>query len=245
VSTRSPGHWLTLDPDPLWIPDRTGSIARAAEELIPHGERSGYAPSVTAAGLCPRRVGYRRLGIPATDPPEPRVRLLRIVGEAVERVLIDRLVAAGIAHSPGASVRIPYPYGYIHGVVDALVGDDAVLDVKTVASWLYGELCASGKPSPDNALQVNLYIHGLRIAGQERRRYGILLYLDRESGRLLDLWFEYSPALAENAVRTLTLIEERARFGLLLPRPEGFVPENPPCTWCPYRTLCWEGGQQS
>ena len=245
MSTRPLTHWLMLDPEPLWVQDHAGSIARAAEDLIPSGDRHGYVASVTAAGLCPRRVGYRRLGLPVTDPPEPRVRLLRIVGEMVERVVVDRLVAAGIAHSPGASVRIPYPYGCIHGVADALVGDDAVLDVKTVSSWQYRDISASGKPSPDNVLQVNLYVHGLRLVGHQGRRYGVLLYIDRDSGRMADLWFEYSPVLAEDAIRTLTLIEERARFGLLLPRPEGFTPDSPPCTWCPYKTLCWEGTRQT
>lgn len=205
-------------------------------------ERSDYFPSCSKAGDCPRKLTYWRLGVPESDPIPERMGVVWSIGDAIESALDQALSRSGIPiHSYQRKIRIPFRYGTIFGRIDRIIEPDTVLDYKSINRYGFDEVLDSG-PKREHVLQVNLYLHGLHLEGENRFTRGLVLYVNKDNGMLYEATFDYDPQLALESIRLFELVEEHAMAGTLPERPDGFTPATFPCTYCSWRSLCWGNG---
>jgi hypothetical protein len=218
------------------------NLVEAVYRQVAPPDRKRYAPAVSRAGQCPRALSYWAGGIPESHSTPPRIGLTWKFGDATEQILDEALRATGVPITNyQRRIRIPYAYGEIFGQMDRIIEPDTVLDYKSISSYGFAEVESSA--SAEHVVQVNLYIHALRLAGETRFERGCLLYLDKNSSALQQQWFAYSPELAATAIGMLEAVEEATRAKQLLPRPAGYEPGKAPCVYCNWRGHCWEVGE--
>jgi hypothetical protein len=223
------------------IPAGDHDLVDAVYRQVAPGERRRYTPAVSRAGQCPRALSYWAQGVPESHPTPPRMGLTWQFGDATELVLDNALRATGVPVTHyQRRIRIPYAHGNIFGQLDRIIEPDTVLDYKSISSYGFAE--TEDGASPDHVVQVNLYIHGLRLEGQTRFRQGCVLYLDKNSAALRQQWFNYSPDLAAAAIAMIEAVDEAARSRRPLPRPTGYEPGKAPCSYCNWRGTCWQVG---
>lgn len=198
-----------------------------------------YVPSVHMAGQCPRKLSYHALGVPPSDPTDPRMAIIWKTGDAIEQILDDYLRRTGlhVTHYQ-RRVRIPFQGGTIWGRMDRVCEPDAVLDYKSINTYGYDEVRKSG-PKVEHVAQVNLYLHALQLEGDSRFTRGLILYTDKNTGAISLQAFRYSSRLAHATIAVFEAVHAAAASGRLLPRPEGYSPSSYPCSYCRWKTACW------
>ncbi len=163
-------------------------IEALAPKLLERARRGTFTPRVSRAGTCPRALAYHALGIPESDPTPARIGMVFLHGNTLEEAVLEALRDAGLdLHSFQRPVRIPYRYGFITGHVDALLGATHVVDLKSINTYGFDDVLKGG-PLREHLIQVLLYIHGLRREGEPYRE-GLLLYVDKNSGRVAECLF--------------------------------------------------------
>lgn len=198
-----------------------------------------YVPSVHMAGQCPRKLSYHALGIPPSDPSDPRMAIVWKTGDAIEQLIDEYLRRTGlhITHYQ-RRVRIPFAGGTIWGRLDRICEPDSILDYKSINTYGYDEVLRSG-PKTEHVAQINLYLHALQLEGETRFNRGLLLYVDKNSGAHSLQAFRYSRQLAEATIAVFDAVYRAAASGQLLPRPEGYTPSSYPCSFCRWKSACW------
>jgi len=156
-------------------------------QLQLRARRGEFKPRASRAGACVRALTYHALGIPESDPTPARIGMVFAHGDALEDALIDLLGRSGLALTElQRRVEIPYRYGTITGHIDALL-DGHVVDFKSINTYGFEDVLQQG-PLREHLVQVFMYLHGLQLAG-EPARGGILLYVDKNNGRVAECTF--------------------------------------------------------
>ncbi len=190
---------------------------------------------VSEVKSCFRFVVMNRMDVPITNPRPVQDKMVMDVGKAFHGKL-DKWASAGTI-----VIRADLEDSPFHVADDLLTGhpDDLMLlergmvcvDWKTVRIGAIMRHIKAGKPSDDDVLQITMYLGLLGL------RYGVIVYVDRDSGKQVEFLVEYNETLyAQGRVEArqlLGLIRRAEATGELPPVPEGLKHDSYPC-W--YRT---------
>ena len=124
----------------------------------------------------------------------------------------------------------------LSGIVDIeLLGSPVILDIKTVGVTDFKE-GAWGSKVPGYMAQISVY------GRLTNNSIGVILLLDRGSGKMLDLEFDIDPDFADKMLRRATKMVEYAKERKL-PKPEKFDERGKPSyecfAFCPFRKVCF------
>jgi hypothetical protein len=178
---------------------------------------------------CARKLRYHYEGIEPSDPDEPDLRtILKFQeGNHHETQIIEALKRGGVRIANQQDwVRATIAGIRIYGRIDAKLSAEVLLEIKTIESHV--DLEAMTTPKPRHRTQVQLYMkyHNLRecvFFYKARDTGAIKVFREQIDNRLLDAISTNITKVSKGDLETL----ERKR-----------VHE---CTWCRYRTSCWQG----
>jgi CRISPR/Cas system-associated exonuclease Cas4 (RecB family) len=195
------------------------------------------AGDVMGPSACHRKLWYRWHGVPPEDlTPDGLLALVigDVIGERIGELLLDHGVALKV-EEPWALADPP-----LTGRADAITWPTLrrVVEVKTVPARARKHL-----PRDEHVRQLALYYYALH----ERHSLegGTLLYVvkDATKGMPVVLTFDF---LADELLAVARETREAMReayprlTGIDVPdRPQGYSPQEYPCSYCSYRSRCW------
>jgi|LakMenE18May11ns_1017448.scaffolds.fasta_scaffold9948790_3 hypothetical protein len=214
-----------------------GKIQDAIREQVysqPDLRAGPYSLRFSSAGDCPRLLDYKlKYGRKELDVKSAaRILTGEPIHEYYRRILKqsfgeDYTNIEGEVFLDVAGERI---LGHCDGFFKSL---NAVVEIKTVGSYVYEKVRSSGEPLPAHYAQANAYAAAL---GAEQIAF---IYHDRDSGDHLLYLVPFIPELWDKVVAKFTDALARKASGELHPRPY-LDATNSPCSFCDYRTECYE-----
>jgi CRISPR/Cas system-associated exonuclease Cas4 (RecB family) len=178
---------------------------------------------------CPRKLRYHYEGIQPSDDEEPSLalRLAWSDGNLHEDAIVQTLRRGGIIVANQQDwVRETIAGVRIYGRIDGKLDKHTLLEIKTIES--HEDLAAMTEPKPRHRVQVQLYMrnHNLKTC--------VFFYKARDTGAFKIFREHINSDLLNEIGENVRTVGE----GTLETIPRRRVPE---CSWCRYRTLCWEG----
>lgn len=213
---------------------------------------------LSQSGQCIRRLYYIEAGETPTDPPGTTVKNQLALGHALEVLALLDLQAHGwqTKHTcleQGGQLELELAIegrdrpvaGHPDGICmhpEHTQGHWIPLECKSMADWRAAKVESKGiaKVEPSYVMQIAMY-------GQLMYERGIVDYPDRgvftlisRNGRFLPPERLKWPAnLHQKGRDRLADAAARAQAGDPPPRPYDENSEDPPCPFCPFKTLCW------
>jgi hypothetical protein len=201
---------------------------------------TSYVPKirVRASELkeCSRKVGFRLMGFP--DQPvgenQPWWAVSASTGQNLHQLIDHALQYLGLTKKSEFSVASPS--GNLTGRVDHLL-EGAVMDVKSVSTDTFKE-GAWGDKIPGYIAQLSAYA---AILGVPK---GVVLLLDRGTGRLMDFEWDIDAVFALSMLDRADFIVAAVKEREVLPAEEkiknGGKPTFGCLSFCPFAQLCWK-----
>lgn len=192
-------------------------LLRAAERVNPRIFPPDVISVTEATFPCLRKAYYDRTRRRLPTPVEA----LKTVGSEIHRMIQDVLREEG--WEVEVSVSLPVDGFRLVGRVDALNGE-AVIEIKT-SGGVRKSLLGSHR------LQLQAYLNMLPV------RKGYLIYVDRSSGRVKVFQVVRDKSALRTVVGRARQLYEALRANIPPPPSRG-----PWCEVCPWKWVCWSGG---
>ena len=202
--------------------------------------------SASKAGFpCMRNVWYTVNGYGVEEKSDKRSQRIFDVGTALEPVAVDWLRQDGwtVEYNPGSQeaelkVTIPVKYGMLTGHPDCIISrgeiQNALVDIKTMNERSFTQWKREGtlKSKPQYATQLHIYAMGLKAAGREISRLGIVGVNKNNSEMHIDL-FDFDQFRAEGIKEYTEMIFRSQK------EPElGCPAESWACNYCEFSENC-------
>ena len=187
---------------------------------------------ISEAGKCPRQIFFKFKKAPCK---EMEANILRLFdhGEHMHRLIMKPLLSTRDIHVVASEVDIP-PQEIVRGRADAVLSDGKelyVLDIKSMNSAIFRGL---QEPKEENVLQVQLYLHFLRIPK------GLLLYVDKDKLELKEFLVSYDPEKVN--VLLTNLVQLKGQIGNdTVPARIPSYPTDWQCRFCQFKGICKMG----
>lgn len=202
--------------------------------------------SASKAGFpCMRNVWYTVNGYGVEGKSDKRSQRIFDVGTALEPVAVDWLRQDGwtVEYNPGSQeaelkVTIPVKYGMLTGHPDCIISrgeiQNALVDIKTMNERSFTQWKREGtlKSKPQYATQLHIYAMGLKAAGREISRLGIVGVNKNNSEMHID-FFDFDQFRAEGIKEYAEMIFRSQK------EPElGCPAESWACNYCEFSENC-------
>lgn len=202
--------------------------------------------SASKAGFpCMRNVWYTVNGYGVEGKSDKRSQRIFDVGTALEPVAVDWLRQDGwtVEYNPGSQeaelkVIIPVKYGMLTGHPDCIISrgeiQNALVDIKTMNERSFTQWKREGtlKSKPQYATQLHIYAMGLKAAGREISRLGIVGVNKNNSEMHID-FFDFDQFRAEGIKEYAEMIFRSQK------EPElGCPAESWACNYCEFSENC-------
>jgi hypothetical protein len=234
----------------------------------------GLYISVSSAGTCPRRIIFEK-GLGIKQEETDRMKRLFFDGHLHEESILQWAVEnipdikGGTTADYQREVKIPINtdtdfifYGKIDGI--AYTPAPVLLEAKTTNGYKFLRMQKYGilKEAPTYFVQVQLYMHGLRLEGLDiDRAYIVVRNMDTPRDRFYEHYWEridYDEHAIREYIREALKIEELytiakewngtledflAKYHDMLPPTFG-NPYITPCSWCHLKHICYPDAEE-
>lgn len=223
--------------------------------------RNKFYPS--SVGRCCREIYYNMCGYPQA-PPDARVLLVFENGHGFHERMEKLFERMGILIAPELPIKDPSLN--VSGRTDAIIknvypGKERLAQDKIVLKGLKGEVVFEGPNSEviivelksinsrgftrvvskgakeDHIWQLQLYMYMTGI------RQGILLYENKDTQELHEVWVPYDKAIADRIVNKIKYVNKCVAEGTIPPREHSR--SSSACMYCGQAALCWDDGGTS
>jgi CRISPR/Cas system-associated exonuclease Cas4 (RecB family) len=133
--------------------------------------------------------------------------------------------------------------GEIDGLIVDPEGNTFLLEIKSINTMGFDRVVENNASQDNHIHQANLYLHGLQLAGETINK-GIILYKDKNNGKLADFIISYDKAMAEEDIAEFRRIDGMIQSKTLPPRPYEYSSWQ--CRYCSFgpdlsgSSICWE-----
>lgn len=191
---------------------------------------------MSSSGKCARAIAYQLHGYQASDLSSRAIMVFRL-GDTIEaevKALIEKYCKGMSIHYPKDTISFQVGNKYIPGHPDGLIGDDTVLEVKSINGMRFKNLDREGIPE-DYKAQATAYMHALN------RKKTLFVFYCKDTSHLREMEFEYNPALFEQIKNNFQLVIDSTKEQLpprkYEPLKSGQLPWQ--CSYCSYTQHCW------
>lgn len=202
-----------------------------------HTRKTSFSPSSFGGpGPCARYWYYAFRGTVFESDNDALSVYAMEFGTNYGNVLESRLVKHGIASDNQLEILNENPpiKGYLDfiGVID---DENYVADLKTVGSDKFSKIKQSGMAPDAHILQVLLYMKILKY------KYGVLVYINRDSGKMFLIPITISPINIEFINYVLNWMTETKRWAdeESTPPARCFTKSTFTCKGCPVKNICY------
>ncbi|MDI6732974.1 MAG: Dna2/Cas4 domain-containing protein [Planctomycetota bacterium] len=189
---------------------------------------------------CLRALVYQWRGETAQSP-DGRLFFVFNDGELHHKVIVQQLEDTGRIAVVMKEAPLRDKEHNISGKLDALIkfnNKHYVLEIKSINRYGFEEIKRDG-PKEDHTIQLQLYLHFVRILYQIDTQEGILLYKCKDTARFYDFIVAYNENVVQDFFGKLKVVEEHLSKGTLPERPYEITDWH--CRYCDYKKVCWVG----
>lgn len=230
-----------------------------AQDIYDREENHRLYLRLSSSGQCIRRLYYVARDETPTDPPNETVKNQLVMGHALEVLAIMNLHKHGweTKHTcldEGGQVYVEVEVEGRDAPIGGHPDGSCRHEVLTDNHWLPLELKSMSdfrasrveefgisKVEPSYVMQIAMYGHTMKNLGMvDLHDRGIFGLISRNGRFLPPERLKWPADLHERGRRRLSEVILRAERGDPPPRPYDENSVDPPCNFCPFKTICWE-----
>lgn len=200
-------------------------------------DQKEYSPiRMSSSGKCQRAIAYGHHGFKSEPLPARAIMVFRL-GDTVEteiKALIEKYCKDISITYPKETVSFDVNGYQVPGHVDGLIGDDTVLEIKSINGMRFKFLDREGIPEEYKA-QACAYMHALK------RKKTLFIFYCKDTSHLKEMWFEYDSNLLNKIKQRFSNVLSSTKDELpdreYGPNEKGRLPWQ--CSYCSYNQHCW------
>lgn len=192
---------------------------------------------MSSSGKCARAIAYQYHKFEASEL-SPRAMMVFRLGHTIEaevKALIAKYCDLPITY-PTETIKYTVDGVDIDGHVDGLIGDDMVLEVKSINGMRFKNLDREGIPE-DYRKQACSYMKALN------RTKTLFVFYCKDTSHLREMIFEYDPLMFEEIYSRFSSVIQSTKENLPAreygPLKSGFLGWR--CSYCSFWKHCYEG----
>lgn len=191
---------------------------------------------MSSSGKCARAIAYQYHKF-EPSPLSSRANMVFRLGHTIEaevKALIAKYCSDMPITYPTDTISYQVDGVEIVGHVDGLIGDDTILEVKSINGMRFKNLDREGIPN-DYQKQAVSYMKALG------RTKTLFIFYCKDTSHLREILFEYQPYMFEEIYNRFSSVIQSTKENLppqeYEPLKSGQLPWN--CSYCSFTAICW------